>query len=71
MIYAQASMVWLAFGVVAVSLGALREHLLGPRVGALHAHQIETLAVYVVIFAIIVVFVRWTRPCNDFFLDAE
>jgi hypothetical protein len=62
MLYAKAFIAWIAFGVVAVALGAAREKLLRPRFSDLAAHQIETLVVCAVIFALIVAFVRWARP---------
>ncbi len=62
MLYAKAFVAWIAFGIVAVVLGAAREKLLRPRLTDLAAHQAETLIVCAVIFVLIVAFVRWARP---------
>ncbi len=62
MLYAKAFLIWLAFAVVAVALGAWRDKLLRPRLGDFRAHQLETLVVCAVFFAIIVGFVRWVQP---------
>jgi hypothetical protein len=53
-IYAKAFLVWLSFGVAAVSIGVLREVFLRPRLGELRAHQLGTLVGCAVIFAMIV-----------------
>jgi len=62
MIYAKALVIWLGFAVVAVALGAVRDKMLRPRIGDFRAHQLETLIVCAVFFAIIVWFVRWSQP---------
>lgn len=58
MLYLKSLLVWLCFGVVAVSMGSLREKLLVPRLGELRAHQLGTIAACGVIAAIIVVAMR-------------
>jgi len=62
MLYLKSLAVWLSFGVVAVTLGGLRDVFLRPRVGELRAHQIGTGAVCVVIAVIIVLSMRWLQP---------
>lgn len=62
MTFLKALAVWLSFGVVAFTLGALREVFLRPRVGELRAHQIGTLLVVGVVAAIIFSAIRWLRP---------
>lgn len=64
MLYVKSLLVWLCFGVVAVSMGSLREKLLVPRLGELRAHQLGTIAVCGVIAAIIVVAMRWLQPTS-------
>lgn len=50
--------IWLLLLVVAVIAGALRESLLTPRLGEQAAHVVGTLAVAVVMAAIITVYIR-------------
>ena len=45
MIFLKALPVWLCFGVLAFTLGALREVFLRPLVGELRAHQVGTVLV--------------------------
>jgi hypothetical protein len=50
-VYWKATIVWLAFGVIAVALGTFRQFILLPRMTELAAHQIGSLMVAVVIGA--------------------
>jgi hypothetical protein len=65
MLYVKASFAWFLFGVTAVLFGAARERLLRPRFSELAAHQIETLVICAVFFALTVGFVRWARPSGS------
>ncbi|HEX5760615.1 MAG TPA: hypothetical protein VF121_15620 [Thermoanaerobaculia bacterium] len=60
-IYAKGFAAWLGFGAVVVALGAVREALLRPRLGALRAEQLETIVASAAVLALIVWFVRATR----------
>ncbi|HVF58816.1 MAG TPA: hypothetical protein VNJ70_03260 [Thermoanaerobaculia bacterium] len=61
-LYAKGFAAWLGFGAVVVALGAVREALLRPRLGPLRAEQLETIVASGVVLALIVWFVRATRP---------
>ena len=61
-IYAKGLAAWLAFGAVAVGLGAAREALLRPRLGPLRAEQLETIVASAAVLALIVWFVHATHP---------
>lgn len=60
--YWKALLLWLGFGVTAFACGALRELVLRPRIGEQPAHQIGTVVVSLVVFGLIVLFVRWVDP---------
>ena len=64
MLYVKSLIVWLSFGVVAVSFGVAREKILVPRIGELRGHQIGTLAVCAFIAVIIIAAMRWLRPTS-------
>ncbi|MGD2215860.1 MAG: hypothetical protein PVJ64_03850 [Gemmatimonadales bacterium] len=65
MIYLKSLALWLSFGVIAATLGGLRESLLTPRIGELRAHQIGTAAVCVVVAVIIVLSIPWLDPTTS------
>ena len=62
MIYLLSLLYWLAVLVAAVVLGAGREALLTPRVGALRAHQLGTLALLAVMLSVQWAMVRHLAP---------
>jgi hypothetical protein len=62
MLYLKAFLAWFLFGVTAVLLGVARENFLRPRLPDLAAHQVETLVVCAVIFALTIAFVHWALP---------
>ena len=62
MIYLKALPVWLCFGVVAFTLGALREQFLRPEIGELRAHQLGTVLVVIGVMVIIFFATRWLGP---------
>jgi hypothetical protein len=53
---------WVAMLAVAVGLGALRDALLTPRLGAHRAHQLGSLAVCAVFAMVSRLFVAWAGP---------
>jgi len=61
-LYGTAAVFWLIFAGVATASGIVRETWLVPRLGELRAHQAGTLAVCAMFLAIILAFIRRTRP---------
>ncbi len=60
-LFLRGTLMWLAMAVTAFVLGALREGLLTPRIGAFPAHVLGTVALCVVDFTLIIVFVARFR----------
>jgi hypothetical protein len=61
-LYGTAAVFWLIFAGVATAAGMMRETWLAPRLGELRAHQVGTLVVCAMFLAIILAFIRRTRP---------
>ncbi len=61
-LYGTAAVFWLIFAATATAAGIVRETWLVPRLGELRAHQVGTLAVCAIFLAIILAFIRRTRP---------
>jgi hypothetical protein len=61
----RATAVWLLLLVIAVAAGSARVGLLEPRVGERTAHQLGTLAVFVLFAAAIWLTVSWIEPGLD------
>jgi FtsH-binding integral membrane protein len=57
-IYLQAVGFWLGLAILTVLLGALREAVLKPRLGSLRAHQLGTVVTCIILFLLIMWFVR-------------
>jgi len=64
-LYGTAAVVWLIFAATATTAGIIRETWLVPRIGELRAHQVGTLVVCAMFLAIILAFVRRTRPSRQ------
>ena len=64
-LYGTAAVFWLIFAATATAAGIIRETWLVPRIGEPRAHQVGTLIVCAMFLAIILAFIRRTRPSRQ------